>query len=108
EPRLRGGMAQALEAFHTAASAKAAPEVRGLNPASIDLAWPSPLHGHVLGMSWQFDGSTVPPTEADAAVDLAGPARSLFTGAILVDPDLAETLGKRPESISVWGRHSLA
>lgn len=108
EPRLRGGLAQALEAFHREASAKAAPEGRGLNPAAIDLAWPSPLHAHVLGTSWQFDGSTVPPTEADAAVDLAGPARSLFTGAILIDPDLAETLGKRPESISVWGRHSLA
>ncbi|WP_374599751.1 hypothetical protein [Brevundimonas sp.] len=108
EPRLRGGLAQALEAFHRAANAKAAPEVRGLNPATIDLAWPSPLHAQVLGSTWQFDGTSVPPTEADAAIELSPPARSLFKGAILVDPDLAETLGKRPESISVWGRHSLA
>lgn len=108
EPRLRGGLAQALEAFHRAANAKAAPEVRGLNPATIDLAWPSALHAQVLGATWQFDGTSVPPTEADAAIELSPPARSLFKGAILVDPDLAETLGKRPESISVWGRHSLA
>lgn len=108
EPKIKAGLTKALADFYEAIKHKAAEQNRGLVERPVELTEASAFHREMLGKSLAFDEGKSEPREADAALMLTGPMRTLFTGAILVDPDLAETLGKRPESITVWGRHSLA
>jgi hypothetical protein len=83
-----------------------------LRAANIGLNWPAPLF-QILEKTRILDATIIRGT-TDCAIavrpavnDLS--VKDLFEkGVILVDPTLAVTLGKSPEAITVWGRHSLA
>ena len=83
-----------------------------LRTASVGLNWPTDLF-RMLDRTRILDATVIRGT-TDCAVALRGPVNDLSVkdlfekGVILVDPALATTLGKTPEAITVWGRHSLA
>jgi hypothetical protein len=103
---LKTSLAEALKAFHDDLAAKAAPDGVAITDAHAQFAATTSFHQKVLGKTWtQTD---IAPEQSEAALAISGPIRELFEGVILVDPTLTATLDKGAESITVWGRHSLA
>jgi hypothetical protein len=78
-----------------------------LRDTTVNLKWPSALF-QLLDKTKSLDVVAVRGT-TDCAVAVRPALKELFpNGVILVDPALAKTLGKPPESLAVWGKHSLA
>jgi len=106
DAELRRDLAEALRAFRDDLVRHAAPDSAGLAEARSQFAATTSFHQKVLSRTaTQVD---IAPEHSEAALALSGPIRDLFAGVILIDPALTATLGKGAESITVWGRHSLA
>jgi hypothetical protein len=114
-PELDHGAYSALVALLSQFQDDCADKVKdgaALKAASVNLKWPAPLF-QILEKTHTLDVSSLRGA-TDCALALRGPVndlsiKTLFEkGVILVDPNLAATLGKPAEAISVWGRHSLA
>ena len=114
-PRLDHDLYAALVALLSEFQDDCAVKVAARSPlraASVGLNWPADLY-RMLDRTRILDATTLRGS-TDCALALRAPVNDLSVkdlfakGVILVDPALATTLGRSPEAVTVWGRHSLA
>ena len=77
-----------------------------LTDAVLTANWPAPGFS-MLGRTAAFDSAKLPVGTSECLLTLRAEAEAVFKGVVLVDPAMAETYGRAPEAITVWGRYSL-
>lgn len=103
---LKAGLAVALREYVEATQVKAGEADHPLVESTVEVQWPTALHRQVMGTSKAYDEGANETSQG--ALRMSGPLAGLFKGVILVDAELATTLAKGPESVSIWKNHSLA
>lgn len=107
DTRIRAKLFNELKAFYEDCNGRAG-DGGDLREQALTLSWPTSLHQRLLGTTRTYEARNVPPEQGDAVLRTTTAFAKVAKGAILVDAQLADSLGKQPQDIRIWGQYSLA
>jgi hypothetical protein len=96
-----------LQDFNQAARARISGAPAALTSVEPHRGWPRAPFYAVLGQTWTVDHSQIPVGDSWALLEPRAEMAGAVNGIILVDPELSQTIGARPEAIRIWGRYTL-